>query len=57
MQKAAEEAFEKYMPKGEKDSQGITQPQGALVAIDPATGHIKALIGRVGETSFNWAYR
>ncbi len=59
MQKAAEEAFEKYMPKGEKDSQGITQPQGALVAIDPATGHIKALIGGRSweETKLNRAYQ
>jgi 1A family penicillin-binding protein len=59
MQKAAEEAFERYMPKGEKDSQGITQPQGALVAIEPATGYIKALIGGRDwdETQLNRAYQ
>jgi 1A family penicillin-binding protein len=59
MQKAAEEAFRNYMPKGEKDSQGITQPQGALVAIEPATGYIKALVGGRNweETKLNRAYQ
>lgn len=59
MQKAAEDAFAKYMPQGEKDSQGITQPQGALVAMDPATGYIKALVGGRSweETQLNRAYQ
>ncbi len=59
MQLAAEEAFANYMPEGEKDGDGITQPQGALVAIEPGTGHIKALIGGRDwtETQFNRAYQ
>lgn len=44
-QKAAETAFEKYMPEGIKDDNGVTQPQGALVAIEPETGYIRALVG------------
>lgn len=59
MQKAAEAAFARYMPKGQKDSKGITQPQGALVAIDPSNGYIKALIGGRdwSETQLNRAYQ
>lgn len=59
MQKAAEEAFAAYMPKGTKDAQGITQPQGALVAIEPSTGYVKALIGGRdwNETQLNRAYQ
>ena len=59
MQLAAEKAFANYIPEGEKDGDGITQPQGALVAIEPGTGYIKALIGGRDwtETQFNRAYQ
>ncbi|NLC15067.1 MAG: PBP1A family penicillin-binding protein [Firmicutes bacterium] len=59
MQAAAEEAFSRYMPEGSQDSEGITQPQGALVAVEPHTGHIKALIGgrSYSETQLNRAYQ
>jgi 1A family penicillin-binding protein len=59
MQEAAEEAFARSMPEGQKDSQGITQPQGALVAIEPETGHIKAMVGgrSWNETQLNRAYQ
>lgn len=59
MQLAAEKAFATYIPAGEKDADGITQPQGALVAIEPGTGHIKALVGGRDwtETQFNRAYQ
>ena len=42
-----------------QDSEGITQPQGALVAVEPHTGHIKALIGgrSYSETQLNRAYQ
>jgi 1A family penicillin-binding protein len=45
MQKAAEEAFARHMPEGAKDAQGVAQPQGALVALEPSTGYVKAMIG------------
>ncbi|HHX10995.1 MAG TPA: PBP1A family penicillin-binding protein [Firmicutes bacterium] len=59
MQAAAEQAFSRYMPEGTKDSEGITQPQGALVAVEPYTGHIRALIGgrSYDETQLNRAYQ
>jgi len=59
MQKAAENAFARFMPEGTKDSKGITQPQGALVALDPSTGYVKALIGgrKWEETQLNRAYQ
>lgn len=59
MQKAAEEAFAACIPPGAKDAQGITQPQGALVAIEPATGHVKAMVGGRDweETQLNRAYQ
>ncbi|HHT85684.1 MAG: PBP1A family penicillin-binding protein [Bacillota bacterium] len=59
MQAAAEQAFSRYMPEGTQDAQGITQPQGALVAVEPYTGHMKALIGgrSYSETQLNRAYQ
>ena len=59
MQLAAEKAFSSYIPEGQKDADGITQPQGALVAVEPGTGYIKALIGGRdwAETQFNRAYQ
>ncbi|HOJ77842.1 MAG TPA: penicillin-binding protein 1A [Bacillota bacterium] len=44
MQKAAEEAVAN-LTGGTADKQGVLQPQIALVALDPQTGHIKAMIG------------
>lgn len=32
-------------PASQKDAQGVLQPQGAIVVMDPATGEIKALVG------------
>ena len=37
------------------DPRGIVQPQGALVAIDPHTGYIKAMVGGRGTDQFNRA--
>ena len=53
MQRAAEEAM-KNLPDM-YDANGIKQPQGALVAIDPHTGHIKAMVGGRGTDMFNRA--
>lgn len=54
MQKNAEEAMAK-LPNYRTDANGIQQPQGALVAIDPHTGYIKAMVGGRGTDQFNRA--
>lgn len=55
MQTAAETALLDGMPIGSVNNQGLTQPQGALVAIDPRNGHIRAMVGGRGEDKFNRA--
>ncbi|TCL35800.1 penicillin-binding protein 1A [Anaerospora hongkongensis] len=54
MQQAAEQAM-KRLPTAYTDKSGIKQPQGALVAIDPHTGYIKAMVGGRGNDQFNRA--
>ena len=54
MQEAAEQAMQK-LPDGRADGNGIKQPQGALIAIDPHTGQIKAMVGGRGTDQFNRA--
>lgn len=54
MQTAAESAM-KLLPTYRTDENGIVQPQGALVSIEPSTGHIKALVGGRGTDQFNRA--
>ncbi|MBC8015925.1 MAG: penicillin-binding protein 1A [Sporomusaceae bacterium] len=54
MQKAAEQAMER-LPDARTDSNGLIQPQGALIAIDPRTGYIKAMVGGRGTDQFNRA--
>jgi len=54
MQKAAEQAMTN-LPTYKTDKNGIKQPQGALVAIDPRTGYIKAMVGGRGNDQFNRA--
>ena len=54
MQRAAEAAM-KALPTYNKDGNGIEQPQGALVAIDPHNGHVKAMVGGRGTDQFNRA--
>jgi 1A family penicillin-binding protein len=49
MQEAAERDFARYMPPGAADAAGIRQPQGALVALDPRTGGIRAMVGGRGD--------
>ena len=53
MQMAAEKALTNGLPQGYVDSSGLTQPQGALIAIDPRNGHIRAMVGGRGEDKFN----
>ena len=45
VQQAADAAFAQNMPPGSPDGNGVLQPEGALVAIDPANGAVRALIG------------
>ena len=55
MQKEAEASLKENLPAGNKDSKGLTQPQGALMSIEVGTGHIKAMVGGRGEDHFNRA--
>lgn len=54
MQKAAEDSM-KHLPTYYADGSKLTQPQMALVAIDPKTGYVKAMLGGRGEDKFNRA--
>ncbi len=57
LQQTAEQVLVAGLPAGEPDERGVPQPQGALVAMDPATGHILAMVGgsNYQETQFNRA--
>ena len=54
MQRNAETAM-KQLPNYRKDGNGLEQPQGALISIDPHTGYIKAMVGGRGDDKFNRA--
>nr|WP_238528306.1 penicillin-binding protein 1A [Acetonema longum] len=54
MQQMAARAMQQLPTTGE-DSKGVKQPQGALVALEPRTGYIKAMIGGRGDDQFNRA--
>lgn len=53
MQNSAEAAMKQLPVYRNKDE--LREPQGALVAIDPKTGHIKAMVGGRGDDQFNRA--
>ncbi len=53
-QHAAVQAM-RHLPEKHTDDQGLTQPQGAIISIDPKTGHILAMVGGRGQDSFNRA--
>ncbi|MBR4643011.1 MAG: PBP1A family penicillin-binding protein [Selenomonadaceae bacterium] len=55
MQRMAEEALNIYLPEYYTDVNGIVQPQGAIVAIEPKTGYIRAMVGGRGTDQFNRA--
>ncbi len=55
MQKMAEEALLMYLPQDYTDVNGIVQPQGAIVAVEPKTGYIRAMVGGRGTDQFNRA--
>lgn len=54
MQLAAEAAM-RMLPDFGADANGLVQPQGALVAIDPHTGQVRAMVGGRGTDQFNRA--
>ena len=54
MQNSAEKSI-KQLPTHYTDSNGIKQPQVALVAVETNTGHIKAMVGGRGTDQFNRA--
>lgn len=51
LQADADTAFSQNIPTGIPDASGILQPQGALVAIDPTNGAVRALIGGRNATT------
>ena len=57
MQAAAEQSVRQHLIPGHPDEQNITQPQVALVAVDPINGAIRAMVGGrdYGESSLNRA--
>ena len=54
MQNAAEKAV-RLTPNYYTDKSKLKQPQSALVAVDPQTGYIKAMVGGRGNDQFNRA--
>ena len=55
IQRMAQAALLENLPNDYTDANGIQQPQGALVAIDPKTGYVKAMVGGRGTDQFNRA--
>lgn len=55
MQQAAEQALWSQLPKSHTSEGGVQQPQGALVALEPSTGAIRAMVGGRGTDQFNRA--
>ena len=53
LQNTAEKVMSQLPTTGQV--KGVKQPQGALVCIDPHTGHIKAMVGGRGGDQFNRA--
>lgn len=56
-QAAAETALKEGLKNGQPDANGVPQPQGSIVAIDPHDGGIRALVGGTDylQSSFNRA--
>ena len=55
LQAAAEKTLFEHWPVNRTSGGGVIQPQGALVALDPRTGQIKAMAGGRGTDQFNRA--
>lgn len=55
VQAAAERALRAHLPDFYTDENGLQQPQGAIIALNPHTGHILAMVGGRGTDHFNRA--
>lgn len=55
IQRAAEQALLNGLPRHYVDANGLAQPQGAIIAVDPGTGAIRAMVGGRGTDKFNRA--
>ncbi len=55
VQAAAERALRANLPDFYTDENGLRQPQGAIIALNPHTGHILAMVGGRGTDHFNRA--
>lgn len=55
IQAEAEKAMHEHLPDFYEDDNHKHQPQCAIVAIDPKTGEVKAMIGGRGDDKFNRA--
>lgn len=55
MQEEAEKSMHQHLPDFYEDDNHKHQPQCAVVALDPKTGEIKAMIGGRGDDKFNRA--
>ncbi|HWR40648.1 MAG TPA: PBP1A family penicillin-binding protein [Patescibacteria group bacterium] len=55
IQSAAEKTLFEHWTVNRTSKSGVPQPQGALVALDPRTGQIKAMAGGRGTDQFNRA--
>lgn len=54
MQRAAQRALDLGLGQGTPDQRGVRQPQGALVAIDPRNGEIRAMVGGRNFSESTW---
>lgn len=57
MQRIAEETLLSSLPNGGVDKNGLAQPQGALITLDPRTGEVLAVVGGRGQDKLNRAYQ
>jgi penicillin-binding protein 1A len=55
LQKIAEETLLSYLPEWETNEEGVIQPQGAIIVMDPHTGYIRAMVGGRGTDKYNRA--
>ncbi|MDD4693511.1 MAG: PBP1A family penicillin-binding protein [Firmicutes bacterium] len=56
-QRIAEDTLIGNLPDGGVDKNGLNQPQGALITLDPTTGEILAVVGGRGQDKLNRAYQ
>ncbi|WP_324717973.1 PBP1A family penicillin-binding protein [Carboxydochorda subterranea] len=55
LQREAEETIRTGLPVFSRDADGISQPEAAIVTLDPQTGDILAMVGGRGEDKYNRA--